>query len=264
MAKLSFKKSEISTLSIPVWFIEKYMPKANGSFVKVYLYGLMCSLMSGVEVTNQDIAKVLDILESDVWNAWRYWQSVGIINTNENSGSFHIEFIDLPSPKTLEVPSPKTLEVPLQKKPTYLPKEIDIYITNNEEIRYLVNVAQEKLGKTLGPNSLSTLFSFYDWLRLPVEVIVMLLEYCASVDKRSLAYIEKVAIDWADKGINTVDKVEALLKNIEKGSKNPQFVQSKTAKNKFLNFSQEKPDFDELMKLAREKRIKDLKESRSS
>lgn len=259
MAKLSFKKSEISTLSIPIMFIEKYMPKANGSFVKVYLYGLMCSSIAGVEVTNKDIAKALDILESDVYNAWKYWQSIGLIKTSEASGSFHVEFVDL---SRLE-----SLTVPIQKKPTYHPKEIDIYITNNDEIRYLVNVAQEKLGKTLGPSSLSTLFSFYDWLRLPVEVIIMLLEYCASMDKRSLAYIEKVAIDWADKGLNSVEKAEAHLKNLEKNAKNSQpaqSVQSKAVKNKFLNFSQEKPDFDELMKIAREKRIKDLKESRSS
>lgn len=262
MSKLSFKKSEISTLAVPIMFVEKYMAKANGSFVKVYLYGLMCSSMPGVEITNKDIAKALDILESDVYNAWKYWQSVGIIKTNEDTGSFHVEFISLATLKTLETPA--------QKKPTYHPKEIDIYITSNEEIRYLVNVAQEKLGKTLGPNSLSTLFSFYDWLRLPVEVIVMLLEYCASVDKRSFAYIEKVAIDWADKGINSVEKAEAHLKNLENTLRNKQSiqatqnVQSKTTKNKFLNFSQEKPDFDELMKHARENRIKDLKESRSS
>lgn len=259
MAKLSFTKNEMSNLSIPVIFIEKYMPHANGSFVKVYLYGLMCSSVPGFNVTNNDIAKALDIMESDIYSAWKYWQNIGIIKINQSSGSLHVEFVDLS-----KVEHPKT---PVQKKPTYHPKEIDIYITNNEEIRYLVNVAQEKLGKPLGPNSLSTLFSFYDWLRLPVEVIVLLLEYSASVDKRSLAYIEKVAIDWADKGINTIEKVEAHLKLLEKSSKTNQPVQvtqNKAAKNKFLNFSQEKPDFDELMKLTREKRIKDLKESRSS
>lgn len=255
MAKISFKKNNNFTVSVPSAFIETYMPKANGSFVKVYLYGLMCSLLPNIDVTNKDIAHSLDMLESDVHKAWKYWENEGIVKLNNYNDNVHIEFLDI-----TRVKNSKTSNI-TQSKPNYHPKELDIYINNNSQISFLFKVAQEKLGKLLSPNDSSTLFGFYDWLRLPVEVIIMLLEYCASMDKRNMRYIEKIAIDWADRGINSVEKAEALLKEIENNKKNSieSQKQGKTTKNnKFLNFNQRNVDFNEITRLISES---DSKES---
>ena len=50
-------------------FIDKYMTKANGEFVKVYLYLLY---HAKEDVTSADIANALNILESDAERAVAY------------------------------------------------------------------------------------------------------------------------------------------------------------------------------------------------
>ena len=59
------------------------------------------------------------------------------------------------------------------------------------------------------------LFSFNDWLGLPVEVIMMLLSYAAKKGKTTKRYLETVAIDWADKGIDTYEAAEAYVTELE-------------------------------------------------
>lgn len=187
-------------------FVDKYMPDANPTFVKVYLYGLRLCYAVGVEKSNRAIAKALNILESDVVLAWRYWESVGIVRIRPDEC---IEFLDL----TLASNSPAP------KKPAYKAREIASAIEENGELKSLLTHAQNIFGKTFSSSDITTLYGFYDWLGLPVEVILMLLEYCASLDKYSIRYAEKIAIAWAEEGIDTIDKAEEYLKNWEKREK---------------------------------------------
>ena len=54
------------------------MRDANGIFVKVYLYALHLACQ-GKSVENAEIAKALNILESDVMQAFTHWQACGAI-----------------------------------------------------------------------------------------------------------------------------------------------------------------------------------------
>jgi len=61
-------------------FINHYMPQAQGDYVKVYLYGLKRCFNQGLTpISNEDIAKDLNLLETDVKKAWDYWASEKII-----------------------------------------------------------------------------------------------------------------------------------------------------------------------------------------
>jgi DnaD/phage-associated family protein len=61
-------------------FINHYMPMARGDYVKVYLYGLKRCFNQGLTpISNEDIAKDLNLLETDVKKAWDYWASEKII-----------------------------------------------------------------------------------------------------------------------------------------------------------------------------------------
>ena len=56
-------------------FINHYMPKARGDYVKVYLYGLKCCFSpEGCRTDNPAIAEALRISEEDVVKAWQYWE----------------------------------------------------------------------------------------------------------------------------------------------------------------------------------------------
>ena len=52
----------------------------------------------------------------------------------------------------------------------------------------------------------------YDGLGLAPDAILMVIEYCVSKDKRSVAYAEKVAVTWCERGINTIETIDAYIK----------------------------------------------------
>ncbi len=195
-------------------FVDKYMAEANATFVKVYIYGLRLCYAVGTKPDNAHIAEALDILESDVVRAWRYWEKKGVIRRTADGG---IEFVDL----TSETPAPPQIQEKekVQGKPQYKAKEIVQVVAEDKRMAMLLDFAQNIFGKTLSTSEMTTLFSFYDWLKLPLEVIMMLLEHCAALEKYNMRYAEKIAIAWADEGIDTIEKAEKHLQNSDKRAK---------------------------------------------
>ncbi|MDO5491688.1 MAG: primosomal replication protein N, partial [Bacillota bacterium] len=59
-------------------FINEYMKSAPGEYVKVYLFALMYAGL-GVELTNADVAKHLNMELEDVLKAWTYWEKQNVI-----------------------------------------------------------------------------------------------------------------------------------------------------------------------------------------
>ncbi len=192
-------------LKVSTDFIDKYMPSADGTFVKVYLLGLrQCS--EGLTLTPKGIAAFLNILESDVLRAWKYWEDVGIVRCSQDQkGNFTVTFLD-PSPKN-NIGTPTLAP----KKPSYSSSEISGYISDHEEMRELLRHAEVTLNKPLSSNDQSTIFSFHDWLGLPVDVIAMLISYNASIGKKSMRAIELMAITWSENQIDTTEKAEKYL-----------------------------------------------------
>ena len=60
-------------------FIDQYMPKANGEFVKVYLYLLRATGSGAGIATISEIADHLSNTEADIIRALNYWASEGIL-----------------------------------------------------------------------------------------------------------------------------------------------------------------------------------------
>lgn len=81
MSKILLNTSSLpETTVIPNLFIDKYMPSANGSYVKVYLYLLRCiNSNRDTEVTISLIADQLDDTEKDIIRALCYWEKVDLI-----------------------------------------------------------------------------------------------------------------------------------------------------------------------------------------
>ena len=209
--RISKKSSDIPLSTI---FIDKYMCGANATFVKVYIYALRLSYDNSVNTFGlKDISNALGVLESDVVSAFKYWDSVGVVKfANADDGDFSLEFIELSektvAPKKADETAPAK---EVTEKPTYTAKEIAIYIENNKGIKNMYELATKILGKPLSTNDTIILYSFYDWLRLPKDVILVLLEYCVSLGKTSMRYIEKVAISWADQEINTIRRANKFV-----------------------------------------------------
>ena len=198
-------------VSVSSKFIEDYMPEANAEFVKVYLWTLnLARREESVELS--EIAASLGLIESDVLHAISYWESKGILKSEDGRVTFY-------SPESF----PKGGNVHaagVADGPGYAPGEAASAIYNDSDLSEMVTLAQEILGKPLNTSDTETLYWFYDGLKFSPEVILMLLEYCVSKGKRRMSYIEKVAISWHERRITSMEAVnEYIQKENEKSGK---------------------------------------------
>ncbi len=181
-------------------FIEKYMPQARGEFVKVYLLMLKYTISGELGVSSSILASSLNLLESDIMNAFNYWNDQGAIKLTQidKMGNFNVEFIDL-----VEEPSKSTKQVDLLEA---------LDSTNTKD---MLKDIETLLARPLSPNEMSLYLNWQKEFGFSSELILILMEYCISKGKSDSRYIEKVAIAWHDQKITTIEQAQNLIKKAE-------------------------------------------------
>ncbi|MDD5936703.1 MAG: DnaD domain protein [Clostridiales bacterium] len=205
-------------------FIDEYMPHANGSFVKVYLLLLRCLQNNKIETSISYLAEVLDETEKDIDRAIRYWEKEQIlfVSRSDKSTITSISFgmptaalaqspiesevsnINVPA---IEEPVVKPVAKPTIHKPSYSDAQIK-QLTDIEEVKWVMNTVERLLERLLKPADIQLVLFLYESVGFSPELIFYLYEYCISKNKKSVSYIEAVAISWAEEGITTVEKAE--------------------------------------------------------
>lgn len=214
----STKESSVTVISNH--FIDTYMPAANGSYVKVYLYLLRCLSSADFNISITDIADRLEDSEKDIMRALNYWEKVEIL-TLERSNTGEITHITVnPSPDT-PVKKP-VAEIPIKiqtvitsvpttsdqgDKPFYSPTQV-AELTGNDEVKWLLKIVEVYLERFLKPADIQLILYLYESVGFSTELIMYLYEYCISKNKKKPSYIEAVALAWAEEGIDTVEKAE--------------------------------------------------------
>lgn len=189
-------------IPVPSDFIKNELPQANPTFVKVYLYLLMLA-QENTRAEFSDIADTLGLLESDLMYAVRYWEERGQIRKNGSDFTF-----------AASVVASEAAELPVRDvKPPHRTESIAEIIGKNSELKDMFTVSQEILGKTITEKDMETIYWFYSDLKMPPEVILLLLEYCVSKGKNRMSYIEKVAVSWNEMGLTSSDSVTQYIEN---------------------------------------------------
>ncbi len=197
---------------VPVYFIDTYLKDTSGLFLKVYLYALKLAV-SGSQMDTAQIAENLNVLESDVLQAIKYWEKEGMIL--EDSGI--VEFLDSPINDGHEKAQSVLPAGPSDDngRKHYDSIQIAKLISEDQSLSELVLLAQELLGKPLSSSDLETIYWMYDELSFSTEAILLIFDYCISKEKRNLKYIEKVAIAWHQKNIITTDQIMKYISDEE-------------------------------------------------
>ena len=86
----------------------------------------------------------------------------------------------------------------------------------------LVNEVQRRLGKILSTSDLKSLYTLYDYLALPAEVICLLVSWCVEEFARKygpgrrprMSQIQKEGFAWHRLGVDTAQAAEAHLKKL--------------------------------------------------
>lgn len=195
-----FKSKPLKFTPVSNIFIERYMPKARGEFVKVYLIMLKYNFTGEPGVNSTVLATSLNLLESDIINALNYWNEEGVIKLVpiDKMGNFNIEFVDLSNEGNASVEKFNLVEE----------------LTNTSNGDMLKDIGR-LLGRTLSPTEVETYIGWKKEFNFSYELILLLIEFCASKGKTNFRYIEKVAIAWNEMNIKTVDDAQNYIRKTE-------------------------------------------------
>ena len=266
--KYEFLKADITSIvSLPSEFIDKYMLKANGDYIKVYLF----MLRNADRLINPEIiADALELTIKDVERAIAYWCKSGIlIEKEENIAKFgngdDFEEIlltkNLPSKEELEearrilnaaneiyrrreitkdaeknseedntdepgMALDETLETqtgdevkkeenpieePPEPKPPKLPDRslVDLpKLKSDEDFQELVFCVQTYTEKIFSPTDTEKLAYLYDVVGMSKDLLEYIAEISVQKGKKSISYIEKIALSFHEKGITTVEEAK--------------------------------------------------------
>lgn len=226
---LSTQKNQNITM-LPNAFIDHYMPTANGSYVKVYLYLIRCFSDPFCEVSIATIADHLEETEKDIIRALLYWEKTFVLSLEKNEFNQITDITFLPLEPSMEEPKapakekiisslilPKKIApTPLLRshsakqitaKPSYSSVQVE-QLTGIDEVSNLMHSLENLYGRTLNSTEVQLVLYLYESLEFSSELILYLYDYCISKDKKSSSYIESVALAWAEEGIHTVEEAK--------------------------------------------------------
>lgn len=237
MEKFLLKSGEKNVTVISNYFIDNYMIKANGEYVKVYLYLLRSLSGSERELTIGHMADALEHTENDIIRAIKYWAGQGIIAVEYNNkeivsitmspvecnGEQAAAVIHRAAARSMAEDEKKqdanrkksvmeeagTIVSKADKKE--ISKEQLEELMSNDDVKMLLYIVQRYLEKTLSGAETNTILYFYNELGFSSELIEYLVEYCVSNNHRSMRYIEKVALSWHSENITTVEGAKKYI-----------------------------------------------------
>ncbi len=237
MSSITLSSADSGMTAVPNAFIDIYLPAASGEYVKVYLLLWRC-FCAGKDISVPQLADMLDDTEKDVIRAIRYWSGKGLISVSaggdgEITGIHFINPAGAASPeqrteteteegkKTENASGPENViqtdqlreisqvrdrRVSGTEKKRTLASSTRNALAADEDFGQLVYIAGKYLGEPLGHTGSDILGYLYGELGMSEDLLEYAVETCVDAGHKSLHYIEKIALDWHEKGIDTVDK----------------------------------------------------------
>ena len=250
-------KYQINATLVANDFIDHYMSRANGEFVKVYLFLLRHLDDPYSQLTISMIADSLDNTEKDILRAFRHWESEGLLSLEKDADD---QIVGISLEKTICVPlsqptPPDTPDSPgpgggkhfepapefssiaaqeisvpqavipessdsesmIRKEPAPIPQPIPLdSFRAQKELKSLLFIAEQYLGKTLTKTDMDAITYFYDTLGMSADLVEYLIESCVENGHKSIHYIQKVALSWFEEGVTTVSEARQRSMNYNK------------------------------------------------
>lgn len=215
------------------------MLDANGSYVKVYLYLSMCiqSNQSGFSISS--LADLMENTENDIIRALQHWEKKNLLRiTWHESGKYivGIEFLD-PDQESHASQMQAAKEAADVTAPPKIPTENahpqttalsqtqaassplpDISVTpeqsstmaENSDFTWICQIVETFLNRPVKPAEVQLLVYLFDTLHFSKDLILHLYDYCISLGKSNVKYIQAVALSWAENHVTTPEEAQKL------------------------------------------------------
>ena len=183
-----------AAFAVPTAVADKHLKLAKGEHIKVLLYMLR---NSASRLNEDEIANALGLSVYDVKEALIYWADADILRSNNT-----------PAPENDKKAYGKII------KPTR--EDVANRGSEDPKIKWLLNQSQVIFGRNLKFNETQTLVWLYDDLGLDIDLLFLIINHAKNVGKLKISYIQSLAVDWLEKGIDSVAAADDELKNMAK------------------------------------------------
>lgn len=217
----------IDTLVVPGYFIDRFLPAASGTDVKVYLYLLRAISTATSGLSSASISDHLEISEREVLRSLSYWEKAGLLRlsfTSEHELS-GVAFTDPPM-QTTQATADKAAAGNIQAQavaqtaastptisgsmpPLHLSQEEQILLENDPEFNMYMSAWAQYFSRPLTYSDTESFGYWYLQFNRSPDVIDYLVDYCANhcKGKLSMKFIDSVAQSWHKKGLHTLDAI---------------------------------------------------------
>lgn len=198
--------------ALPSAVTDENLRLASAVQLKTVLY-LFRHSMLGEQVTLQSISDATGYDSEDIKDALIFWQERGLVLRDGQQPPAAQQTVAA-SPKQETPKAPRAVEKQVEEIPVLKPslEQVAARCDECESFRFLFAEAQQKLGKTVGYDGQATLIMLHDSYGLPMEVILMLLEYAKTLGKTGYSYIAQIGKTWAEKEIDSLESAESYIK----------------------------------------------------
>ena len=217
----SEKKEKFTTISNI--FIDRYMPEANGEFVKLYIY-LVRLLQDniGATVSSKGILDLkydkaedtysitlLKLEEEETETSYEsddYLMNIIAFQKNEKKTAAKKESAEKENIEVAPVASVSPAISPVVKKnpskKRLTQNQLNLKL-QDPELMDLRDEAEAYFQRELAQEDMNSLIYIHDELHFSFDLCEYLLEYCGEIKKTDSKFYEKVAINWYENEITT-------------------------------------------------------------
>ncbi len=193
--KLNLEKA-IGGFMLPTEIADSHLKLAGALQLRVILY---CYRNMKTPIDVKAVSDFLNASEEDVKDALMFWSELGVLVCDNATQPV----------ATKSEPTVKSVQPPKAPKPDRT--EVARRGMECPEIAFLLNESQKKFGRMLKQSESSVLVWLYDDLGLSAALILMVIEYALQAGRCNISYIEKVAKDWSENGVETISDAEARI-----------------------------------------------------
>ncbi len=154
------------------------------------------------------LAEVLGLTTAEVAASLAFWRGAGAVTAAKEGAT--------PAPSA--APAPRVTRTPKRRHElTSLGGEEIAALVKEHDLTELVDAAEQQCGRLFNRTELSILVGLSEELGLDGAYILTLLAYCDSLgdEKKPLRYAERVAFRLVEHGIDTIEALEAYIKEQE-------------------------------------------------
>lgn len=189
----SYTLSNNINLAVPAEHADRLLAMGDGGCALLYLY----ALRNSGSFTAAKAARDLRRTEAEIADAAERLRKEGLFSGGERD----------------------RLPLPSEELPQYRSEEVAAAAAKDSGFTAVLEETQKLMGKNLSRAEVDTLFGIYDYLGLPPEVIILLVNYCIETTRErmgpgrlpSMRTVEKEAYTWFNREIMTLEQAEDYL-----------------------------------------------------